>query len=65
MAGKYLEKAPAATITGKSARGTYDAKTGKFVLEWTSLIQGGPFNQFTGVWHLEGTFVKQKRAPDA
>ena len=24
--------------------------------EWTSLIVGGPFNGFTGVWHLEGAF---------
>jgi len=65
VAGKYLEKAPAATITGKSAHGTYDAKTGAFELEWTSLIQGGPFNQFIGVWHLEGTFTKQQKAPGA
>jgi hypothetical protein len=36
--------------------GTYDADTRKYVLEWTSLIQGGPFDGFTGIWHLEGTF---------
>ena len=36
--------------------GTYDATTGEFVLEWSSQIVGGPFNDFTGVWHLEGTF---------
>lgn len=36
--------------------GTYDAVTGEFVLEWASQIVGGPFNDFTGVWHLEGTF---------
>jgi hypothetical protein len=65
VAGKYLEKAPAAAITGKSATGTYDAKTGKFVLEWKSLIVGGPFNKFTGIWHLEGTFKKEARAPGA
>jgi hypothetical protein len=63
VAGTYLEKAPAATITGKSATGTYDAKTGRFVLQWTSLIVGGPFNQFIGTWHLEGTFKKAGRAP--
>lgn len=38
------------------AQGTYDASTGAFVLEWTSTIVGGPFNEFTGSWHLAGTF---------
>jgi hypothetical protein len=38
------------------AHGTYDATTGAFVLEWTSTIVGGPFNEFTGSWHLTGTF---------
>ncbi|MBV9042055.1 MAG: hypothetical protein JOZ68_13700, partial [Acidimicrobiia bacterium] len=38
------------------AHGTYDASTGAFVLEWTSTIVGGPFNEFTGSWHLAGTF---------
>jgi len=36
--------------------GTYDADTGAYVLDWTSLIVGGPFDGFTGIWHLEGTF---------
>jgi hypothetical protein len=37
--------------------GTYDAAGGHFVLQWKSLIVGGPFDGFTGRWHLEGTFV--------
>ncbi len=37
--------------------GTYDATTGHFVLQWKSLIVGGPFDGYTGGWHLEGTFV--------
>lgn len=37
--------------------GTYDASTGAFTLTWTSQIVGGPFNDFTGQWHLEGVFV--------
>jgi hypothetical protein len=37
--------------------GTYDAATRHFVLQWKSLIVGGPFGGFTGGWHLEGTFV--------
>lgn len=36
--------------------GTYDPATKKFTMEWSSQIVGGPFNNFTGVWHFEGTF---------
>ena len=36
--------------------GTYDPATKKFAIEWTSTIVGGPFNNFTGKWHFEGTF---------
>jgi hypothetical protein len=38
------------------AAGTYDAATKKFAIEWASTIVGGPFNNFTGKWHFEGTF---------
>jgi hypothetical protein len=41
----------------QAVTGTYDAATGHFVLQWKSLIVGGPFDRFTGSWHLEGTFV--------
>jgi hypothetical protein len=37
--------------------GTYDSAARKFTLDWKSRIVGGPFNGFTGVWHLAGTFV--------
>jgi hypothetical protein len=60
---KWLEAAPRSTVTGGGATGTYDAKTHAFVLEWTSHIDGGPFNGFTGLWHLEGTFEPSGRAP--
>lgn len=40
--------------------GTYDPGTGRYTLEWSSQIQGGPFDNFTGVWHLEGTFTGQQ-----
>lgn len=63
VAGKYLESAPPATTTGPPATGTYDEKTGRIVLEWTSLIVGGPFGGFTGMWHLEGTFQPDAKAP--
>lgn len=45
---------PGSTTNGVS--GTYDAGSGAFVLEWRSTITGGAFNNFTGVWHLEGTY---------
>jgi len=44
----------ASATTGPT--GTYDPTTGAFTLEWSSKIDGGPFTNFTGVWHLEGTF---------
>jgi hypothetical protein len=37
--------------------GTYNATTGAFVLTWTSSIVGGPFNGFSGYWHLQGHFT--------
>ncbi len=40
--------------------GTYNAATHRFVLTWTSQVVGGPFNGFTGDWHLSGTFVPAK-----
>jgi hypothetical protein len=36
--------------------GTLDSQSGAYTLEWRSQIVGGPFDRFTGVWHLEGTF---------
>ncbi|MEY2397011.1 MAG: hypothetical protein QOJ00_185, partial [Actinomycetota bacterium] len=39
-----------------AAHGTYNASTGAFVLEWASTVVGGPFNDFTGTWHLSGVF---------
>jgi hypothetical protein len=40
--------------------GTYNAKTGQYTLDWSSAIVGGPFNGFTGIWHLEGIFKPKK-----
>ena len=49
---------PSGTRPGNTSRvtGTYNATTGKYTLQWTSQIQGGPFDGFTGLWHLTGTF---------
>lgn len=49
---------PDGSLPGLTAAptGTYDEATKKFTLEWSSQIVGGAFNNFTGVWHFEGTF---------
>lgn len=36
--------------------GSYDARTGRYEITWSSQIVGGPFNDFTGRWHFEGVF---------
>jgi hypothetical protein len=36
--------------------GTYDSATKAYTLEWTSQIVGGAFNNFSALWHFEGTF---------
>jgi hypothetical protein len=60
---RWLNSVPKATVTGAGATGTFDPKTGRFVLEWTSYIVGGPFNGFTGLWHLQGVYRPSGRAP--
>jgi hypothetical protein len=54
---------PDAELPGLTAEltGTYDSKTKEFEMEWVSQIVGGPFNDFTGVWHFEGTFKAKKK----
>lgn len=42
------------------ATGAYDEASGTYTLEWASQIVGGAFNNFTGVWHLEGKFEPRK-----
>jgi hypothetical protein len=41
----------------RSVTGRYNPKTRAFLLTWTSPISGGPFNGFSGYWHLQGTFA--------
>jgi hypothetical protein len=50
---------PDGTTPGLTARpsGTYDAASGAVVVTWTSAIVGGPFDGFTGEWHLAGTIA--------
>ena len=54
-----LIRTTAASLPGATTvlSGTYDATTGAFTLTWKSLIVGGPFNGFIGLWHLVGHFV--------
>jgi hypothetical protein len=49
---------PNGTSPGLTApvSGTYNPTTHAFVITWASQVVGGPFNGFTGSWHLEGTF---------
>jgi hypothetical protein len=42
----------------KAVTGTYNKKTKKLEIAWQSLIVGGPFNGFTGYWHLQGKLTK-------
>jgi hypothetical protein len=50
---------PNGTFPGftKPVNGTYDKKTRKYEISWYSLIVGGPFNGFTGYWHLQGKLI--------
>ncbi|WP_415043620.1 hypothetical protein [Gordonia sp. (in: high G+C Gram-positive bacteria)] len=64
VANKWLDVPEKATVTGESATGTID-KDDHFVLTWTSHIAGGPFNGFTGIWHLEGVFEPAAAEPSA
>lgn len=43
--------------TPAKATGTYNASTGAFTLNWSSQVEGGPFDKFSGSWHFEGRFV--------
>ncbi|WP_068271760.1 hypothetical protein [Aldersonia kunmingensis] len=65
VAQKWLDLPSDTAASGPPATGTYDPDSKRFTLEWTSLIVDGPFNGFTGVWHLEGVFEPGAAAPGA
>jgi hypothetical protein len=48
---------PGGGLSGKTSpiSGSIDG-AGNFVIEWTSQIVGGPFNNFIGLWHLAGQY---------
>lgn len=60
---KWFGQEEASEGEGPPATGTYDPETRAYTLEWTSLIVDGPFNGFTGVWHLEGVFSPGPATP--
>src|SRR4051794_11207760 len=47
---------PNGTFPGftRPVNGTYNTRTHAFEIAWYSSIVGGPFNGFTGYWHLQG-----------
>ena len=53
---------PDGTSPGLTApvTGTYNSSSHDFVIVWASQVVGGPFNGFTGSWHLQGTFTPKK-----
>ncbi|MFI5777459.1 hypothetical protein [Nocardia sp. NPDC051570] len=65
VAQKWFDQPKSDAAQGPSATGSYDSVTRKFTLQWTSLIVGGPFNGFTGVWHLEGVFEPADATPNS
>ncbi len=52
----FNQGAPKPGRSAPRVTGTYDPASRAFVLVWRSRITGGPFNGFTGSWHLAGTF---------
>jgi len=55
--GQFNQGAPKPDGSGTAPTGTIDPTTGAFVLDWSSVISGGSFDGFTGVWHLEGVYT--------
>lgn len=49
--------APQPDGSGDGVTGLIHLVRGRFLLEWTSVVEGGPFDGYTAIWHLEGTFV--------
>ncbi|NMD56306.1 MULTISPECIES: hypothetical protein [Tsukamurella] len=49
---------PGGGLPGKTSRITGSINGSSYSITWTSQIVGGPFNNFTGLWHLTGTYSK-------
>jgi hypothetical protein len=55
--GVFNQGAPKPDGSGSAPTGTMNPVDGHYKLDWTSLIVGGSFDGFTGVWHIEGRFT--------
>jgi hypothetical protein len=40
---------------GGIVSGTYSSRTHQYSLTWQTKVHGGPFDGYTGYWHLQGT----------
>ncbi|GAC67922.1 hypothetical protein [Gordonia soli] len=60
---EWLQQDDVVSGTGPAATGTLAEDGKSYTLSWTSSIVGGPFNGFTGVWHLEGDYRPEDTAP--
>lgn len=49
--------APKPDGSGAAPTGLIQLETGRFVLEWTSELDGGPLEGHTVVWYVTGTFT--------
>lgn len=41
---------------GNIVYGTYSSRTHYYTLTWQTKVHGGPFDGYTGYWHLQGTY---------
>jgi len=41
---------------GSIVHGTYRRRSHHYTLTWHTEVHGGPFDGYTGYWHLQGTF---------
>ncbi len=57
--GTFNQGAPKPDGSGTPAIGSMNPSDAHYVLDWTSLIVGGSFDGFTGVWHFEGRFTAE------
>ena len=55
----FNQGAPKPGASRSIAIGAYNPATRRYVLSWSSRISGGPFNGFTGIWRLTGTFARR------
>jgi len=50
----FNQGSPKPGASSPRVTGRYNPRTHAYLITWKSLIHSGPFNGFTGVWHLQG-----------